>query len=90
VFTGLVQGVGEVIAIAKAQDSALITFASDLAADLAVGDSVSINGVCLTATEVKENSFTADSYGANFEVDHSRKFSFGIQGQHRVSHQSRR
>jgi riboflavin synthase len=60
VFTGLVQGVGEVIAIAKAQDSALITFASDLAADLAVGDSISINGVCLTATEVKENSFTAD------------------------------
>jgi riboflavin synthase len=60
VFTGLVQGVGEVIAIAKGQDSALITFASDLAADLAVGDSISINGVCLTATEVKENSFTAD------------------------------
>ncbi|MEY3399593.1 MAG: hypothetical protein RLZZ486_61 [Actinomycetota bacterium] len=59
-FTGLVQGVGEVIAITKGQDSALITFASDLAADLAVGDSVSINGVCLTATEVKENSFTAD------------------------------
>jgi riboflavin synthase len=60
VFTGLVQGVGEVIAITKGQDSALITFASDLAADLAVGDSISINGVCLTATEVKENSFTAD------------------------------
>jgi riboflavin synthase len=60
VFTGLVQGVGEVIAITKGQDSALITFASDLAADLAVGDSISINGVCLTATAVKENSFTAD------------------------------
>ena len=59
-FTGLVQGVGEVIAITKGQDSALITFASDLAADLAVGDSVSINGVCLTATEAKGNSFTAD------------------------------
>jgi riboflavin synthase len=60
VFTGLVQGVGEVISITKAEDSALITFASDLAADLAVGDSISINGVCLTATAVKENSFTAD------------------------------
>ncbi|MEY3254739.1 MAG: riboflavin synthase [Actinobacteria bacterium] len=59
-FTGLVQGVGEVISITKAEDSALITFASDLAADLAVGDSISINGVCLTATAVKENSFTAD------------------------------
>jgi len=60
VFTGLVQGVGEVISITKAEDSALITFASDLVADLAVGDSISINGVCLTATAVKENSFTAD------------------------------
>lgn len=59
-FTGLVQGVGEVISITKAEDSALITFASDLAADLVVGDSISINGVCLTATAVKENSFTAD------------------------------
>ena len=59
-FTGLVQGVGEVISITKAEDSALITFASDLVADLAVGDSISINGVCLTATAVKENSFTAD------------------------------
>lgn len=59
-FTGLVQGVGEVISITKAEDSALITFASDLAADLAVGDSISINGVCLTATAVEENSFTAD------------------------------
>ncbi|MEN9293114.1 MAG: hypothetical protein RL288_910 [Actinomycetota bacterium] len=59
-FTGLVQGVGEVISITKAEDSALITFASDLAADLVVGDSISINGVCLTATAVEENSFTAD------------------------------
>lgn len=59
-FTGLVQGVGEVIAIDKAEDSALITFTSDLAADLAVGDSISINGVCLTATEINGNRFTAD------------------------------
>lgn len=59
-FTGLVQGVGEVISIAKAEDSALITFTSDLAADLAVGDSISINGVCLTATEINGNRFTAD------------------------------
>ncbi|MEY3156147.1 MAG: hypothetical protein RL257_167, partial [Actinomycetota bacterium] len=59
-FTGLVQGVGEVIAITKGQDSALIDFASDLAADLAVGDSISINGVCLTATEINGNTFTAD------------------------------
>lgn len=59
-FTGLVQGVGEVIAIDKAEDSALITFTSDLAADLAVGDSISINGVCLTVTEINGNRFTAD------------------------------
>ena len=59
-FTGLVQGVGEVISITKGKDSALITFASDLAGDLAVGDSISINGVCLTATEIKGNTFTAD------------------------------
>lgn len=59
-FTGLVQGVGEVISISKSEESALITFASDLATDLAVGDSISINGVCLTATAIEGNTFTAD------------------------------
>lgn len=59
-FTGLVQGIGEVISISKSEESALITFASDLATDLAVGDSISINGVCLTATAIEGNTFTAD------------------------------
>ena len=59
-FTGLVQGVGEVVSISKSKDSALITFNSDLAGQLAVGDSISINGVCLTATQINGNTFTAD------------------------------
>ncbi|MFM1938020.1 MAG: hypothetical protein RLZZ320_878 [Actinomycetota bacterium] len=59
-FTGLVQGVGEVVSINKTEDSALITFNSELAGQLAVGDSISINGVCLTATQINGNTFTAD------------------------------
>ncbi|MFM1967204.1 MAG: hypothetical protein RL590_61 [Actinomycetota bacterium] len=59
-FTGLVQGVGEVVSINKTEDSALITFNSELAVQLAVGDSISINGVCLTATQINGNTFTAD------------------------------
>ena len=59
-FTGLVQGVGEVVSISKSKDSALITFNSELAGQLAVGDSISINGVCLTAIQINSNTFTAD------------------------------
>lgn len=59
-FTGLVQDKAVVTEIEKGAESSRITIETQLAKELKVGDSISINGVCLTAVEVGNNSFTAD------------------------------
>ena len=60
-FTGLVESLGKVASIEMATDSAVITFESVPFADqLHVGDSVSVNGTCLTVTKFDGNSFSVD------------------------------
>ena len=51
-FTGLVQAIGEVVAIEpRAQGGARITLSSALIQSAAPGDSIAVNGCCLTVTE---------------------------------------
>ena len=59
-FTGLVQELGSVTAVRRTADGARVTVAGGLAHDLGEGDSVAVNGVCLTATAVQDGSFQAD------------------------------
>jgi len=60
-FTGLVESLGKVASIEMATDSAVISFDSVPFADqLQVGDSVSVNGTCLTVTKIGSNSFSVD------------------------------
>ena len=61
-FTGLVQERGTVADIVRAESSAQITIKAPLLApQIKTGDSVSVDGVCLTATAVSADSFTADA-----------------------------
>jgi riboflavin synthase len=59
-FTGLVQDVGSILKIERGQDSSRIQVQTRLANELSIGDSISINGVCLTAVSVEPNFFVAD------------------------------
>jgi riboflavin synthase len=59
-FTGLVQELGEVRSIEREGGGARLRIAAKLAADLARGDSVLVDGVCLTATAVEAGEFAAD------------------------------
>ena len=60
-FTGLVSERGEVLAINKSDTSAIVTIKAPRSiASLKVGDSIAVNGVCLTVTSKSEDSFTAD------------------------------
>jgi riboflavin synthase len=60
-FTGLVAELGRVTAIEKGESSAVFTVAAPaLISQIALGDSVAVNGVCLTATSISGDSFTAD------------------------------
>ena len=59
-FTGLVADLGNVARAERTGDGVRITVRSDLATELSEGDSIAVNGVCLTATEVSGGSFAAD------------------------------
>lgn len=60
-FTGLVTELGKVTAISRGESSAAFTISAPRsAAQLSVGDSIAVNGVCLTATSLTADSFTAD------------------------------
>lgn len=61
-FTGIIQAVGQIRSISASDKGATLSFAT---ADMdfstvAIGDSIAINGVCLTAIEVGEDYFVAD------------------------------
>ena len=59
-FTGLVQGMGTVAVVEPTADGVRLTVATPLAADLRPGDSVAVNGVCLTAVDPDAERFAAD------------------------------
>ncbi len=60
-FTGLVTELGSITTITRSQSSAVFTIKAPASvAGLAVGDSIAVNGVCLTATSISADSFTAD------------------------------
>jgi riboflavin synthase len=60
VFTGLIAGVGTVESVESGEAGARLRIATDLADDLAGGDSIAVSGVCLTVTELDGGSFAAD------------------------------
>jgi len=60
-FTGLIGELGSITAIEKGESSAVFTInAPKLISEIGVGDSVAVNGVCLTATAISGTTFTAD------------------------------
>jgi riboflavin synthase len=60
-FTGLIAAVGSVKAVERDGEGATLTIATELVGQLAEGDSIAVNGVCLTATDVGEGSFRAQA-----------------------------
>ena len=99
-FTGIIQSKGSIKEIFSSSDGARLKInanALDLS-DSKVGDSVAVDGVCLTVTELTESSFTADvsnetltcttfsafKQGKNVNLERSLRVNQGIDG-HLVS-----
>jgi riboflavin synthase len=60
-FTGIVEELGEVVALDRDGDSARLTVRGPLVVSDAVhGASIAVNGVCLTVVDVKDDAFTVD------------------------------
>jgi riboflavin synthase len=59
-FTGLVQDLGSVRAVENEPAGSRLEVETALASELSEGDSVAVNGVCLTAVSVADGAFRAD------------------------------
>jgi riboflavin synthase len=59
-FTGLVQDLGSVRTVENEPAGSRLEIETALAAEISEGDSVAVNGVCLTATSVADGAFRAD------------------------------
>jgi riboflavin synthase len=66
-FTGLVADRGMVRELAPGAEGARLRVASSLAGSIRSGDSVAVNGVCLTARDADDGSFTADVMNETLE-----------------------
>ena len=66
-FTGIIEEMGTVVSLNHGAESAKIVIkAEKIFSDLKLGDSVAVNGVCLTASDISGNTFTADVMNETF------------------------
>jgi riboflavin synthase len=66
-FTGLIADLGDVTALDNDRDGATLRIGTRLADELGEGDSIAVNGVCLTATDVQGGSFAAQTMRETLE-----------------------
>jgi riboflavin synthase len=67
-FTGLIQDVGSVAEVEKSDDGARLRINTRLAGELEPGDSIAVNGVCLTATQADRAGFEAEAMNQTLSV----------------------
>jgi riboflavin synthase len=67
-FTGLIEDIGTVETLERTGDGARLRVSSKLVAALALGDSIAVNGCCLTATIVDGSHFETEAMNQTLEV----------------------
>jgi riboflavin synthase len=67
-FTGLIEDIGRIESLESGEDGARVRIATRLAAEIAEGDSVAVNGVCLTATAVDADGFETEAMNQTLTV----------------------
>lgn len=77
-FTGIIEELGKVSALEKRGDGARITVSAKIVgSDIKEGDSIAVNGVCLTALDVNSDSFSADVSGETLRASTLGNLSVG-------------
>ena len=67
-FTGIIEEIGQIQSVSKNRVSAAITIkAHSILQDVAVGDSIAVNGICLTVTGYTKDRFTVDMMHETFD-----------------------
>ena len=67
-FTGLIQDIGTVESVESGGDGARLRIATSLGPEIALGDSVAVNGTCLTATAADSSSFETEAMNQTLDV----------------------
>ncbi|MET0558796.1 MAG: riboflavin synthase [Solirubrobacterales bacterium] len=67
-FTGLIQDVGEVTALERDSDGARLRIETGLTPQIALGDSVAVDGCCLTATAIGDDYFETEAMNQTLDV----------------------
>jgi len=77
-FTGIIEEIGQVKGVLKLADSLQIMIsASEILKNVSLGDSIAVNGVCLTITSYDSNSFTADVSPETYRVTNLKDIKIG-------------
>ena len=72
-FTGIIEEVGKIEMIKPiAGGKTLVISAKKVLNDLKIGDSISVNGVCLTVTKFSSNHFCVDAVGETLNKNYNR------------------
>ena len=68
-FTGIIEEIGQLKTISRRGNTLLLTISAKLIlSDIHIGDSIAVNGVCLTVTQFNQSSFTADVMPVTFQT----------------------
>jgi riboflavin synthase len=67
-FTGLVQDIGSVESVEGGAEGARLRIATKLGPEIGLGDSVAVNGVCLTAVEADASGFATEAMNQTLDV----------------------
>ncbi len=67
-FTGLVEDLGTIESLESGDEGARIRIATRLASEIGEGDSVAVNGVCLTATAIDDGGFATEAMNQTLRV----------------------
>jgi riboflavin synthase len=68
VFTGLIEDLGSVESVERSDEGAQLRIATKLASQIELGDSVAVNGICLTATTVDSAGFETEAMNQTLSV----------------------
>lgn len=67
-FTGLIEDVGSVESVERSDAGARLRIATKLAGQIELGDSIAVNGICLTATAVDSTGFETEAMNQTLAV----------------------
>jgi riboflavin synthase len=67
-FTGLIEDIGRIESLQSGEDGARARIKTSLAAEITEGDSVAVNGVCLTATAIDAGGFETEAMNQTLTV----------------------